>query len=120
MTDKPVFLFWAHYKVWNVLTKSPWVDFNDAITLVSEEYNIQMSEECFAHLPGFEEQNGLTAPLDWGKGGKSGKESPLYKQWELAKKSSNWKRASTLAAQIRDLRLRKGAEKEYIVEWCYE
>lgn len=124
--NKPAFLWWAHKKVWDILTNNPQTTIEEAAKTVCNKYHVKWPfSACFACQAKIELQREegthisceRHCPIEWGKNESCVDTTHgLYIQWNAAWGAGNWGRAATLAARIRDLPLRKNARELYDVK----
>lgn len=135
--NKPIFHYWAHKEMWNILTEQPILSKHEAIELLQKKYNIPSPDiACFACHALRLKTLGLGiacfnvwCPLDWGvkrrkaeygsysaiEANAHGCVSSLFGKWAWESATKDYANASKLAAEIRDLPLTKYAHKMYEV-----
>lgn len=135
---KPVFLWWAHKEMWDILAKQPMLSKYEAIELLQKKYDVRCpNSACFAcHALRLKTLRldidcfNIWCPLDWGVERRKaeygsysgivanahGCVSSLFGKWTWTLAEKDYDNASKLAAKIRDLPLTKYAHKFYTIE----
>lgn len=127
--DRPVFLWWAHKELWDILATHPNTEHEDAAVTVARKYHTKWPfSGCYA----CQAKQELVAanrsertcyscekycPIDWGKSVVcvESSDSP-YVRWRDAHYANKPGLAAKYAAQIRDLPLRENAREIYDVK----
>lgn len=127
--SKPVFLYWAHRGVWEILSKNTFYNREQAIEELHWRYpNSRIRRyifagcfACFSKLNLAYTKNkwspcSETCPLDWGEAVACVNPNSPYMKWIEAVCSRNWEEASQLAACISNLPLHKNAHNLYSIK----
>lgn len=134
--NKPVFLWWAHKEMWNLLVRNPKMSKREALRKLREMYpsiNENPIFECFAceAQKDYGHCHTESCPLDWCIGwniktgisygceyqiSDSARHDGLYKMFVNAYAAGCYGLAKTIARKIRDLPLRENAHDLYIIK----
>ena len=119
---KPIFLWWAHKMMWDILARHPELDKLDAIEELQKlhpKVDTPLCSLCFAcsSTHWYHGRCATECPLDWSPYDSCVCSSDaLFSQWDMAKDAHDDTYAAKCAAQIRDLPLRKNARILYDVK----
>lgn len=129
--SKPVFLWWAHKELWNIIAHNPEMDTEEVLAVLHERHpNLPPLTDVVAD--GFAcrcSQNHSIGddfpcscrfcPLDWGILVGNGNCFPLgtpFSHFLWARTKGDLEDMSMYAAQVRDIPLRKDVHSLYVVE----